>query len=98
MVFFGAPDCYASPRILDNLLPHLAEHGRVAIFGAKLSRPAIFKTWNALFSKLFSQATFATTPPLEYEPWQLLQKRLGKFEVKQYSCGLFFLAWGPVQT
>ena len=98
IVFFGAPDCYASPRILDNLLPYLSDQGRVAIFGAKLSRRAISKAANAVFSKLFSSATFATTPPLEYEPWQLLEERLGKFEVKQYFGGLFFLACGPAQT
>ena len=98
MVFFGDPDCYASSRILDNLLPHLADRGRVAIFGAKLSRHAIAEAFNPLFSKLFSCASFATTPPLEYEPWHVLEERLGKFKVKEYFYGLFFLASGPVQT
>jgi demethylmenaquinone methyltransferase/2-methoxy-6-polyprenyl-1,4-benzoquinol methylase len=98
MIFFGAPDCYASSLTLDHLLPHLSTRGRVAIFGARLSPRSLFRILNPLFSKAFSRSTFASTPPLEYEPWQLLQQRLGRFQVQEYFFGLFFLAWGPVRT
>lgn len=98
MVFFGAPDCFASRQALDNLLPHLAPHGRVVIFGAKLSRRPVLRLLNSPFSSSFSRATFASTPPLEYEPWTLLQERLGKFRVQEFFFGIFFLAWGPDGT
>jgi ubiquinone/menaquinone biosynthesis C-methylase UbiE len=98
MVFFGAPDCFASPRALDNLLPHLAPGGRVVIFGAKLSRRPGLRTLNSFFSKAFARATFASTPPLEYEPWTLLENSLGKFHVQEFRFGVFYLAWGPEIT
>ena len=98
MVFFGAPDCYASPPALDNLLPHLEEGRRVVIFGAKLSRRPVLRVFNSLFQKAFSRATFSTTPQLEFEPWTLLEQRLGKFATQEYFFGIFFLAWGPVQA
>jgi protein-L-isoaspartate O-methyltransferase len=98
MVFFGAPDCFASPRALDNLLPHLARGGRVVIFGAKLSRRPMLRRLNSTFSKAFARATFASTPPLEYEPWHLLASRLGKFRVQEFRLGIFYLAWGPDGT
>lgn len=96
MMFFGAPDCYASPRALDNLIPHLANGGRVVIFGGKLSRHPAIKALNSLWQKAFSRATFASTPQLDFEPWAPLAQRLGTFEVREYFFGIFFLAWGPV--
>ncbi|MGH9494042.1 MAG: SAM-dependent methyltransferase [Candidatus Sulfotelmatobacter sp.] len=96
MVFFGAPDCYASPRALDNLIPHLGDGARVVLFGGKLSRHPVIRTFNSLWGKAFSRATFASTPQLDYEPWALLAQRLGRFEVREYFFGIFFLAWGPV--
>jgi protein-L-isoaspartate O-methyltransferase len=98
MLFFGAPDCFASPRALDNLLPHLAENGRITIFSAKLHHGPISRILNPLFSKIFSKATFSSTPQLEYEPWALLEQRLGKFEIAEYFRGVFFLAWGPLRS
>jgi SAM-dependent methyltransferase len=98
MVFFAAPDCFASPSALDNLLPHLARNGRVVIFGAKLSRRPVFRGLNSLLAKAFSRATFASTPPLDYEPWRLLESRLGKFHVEELRFGIFYLAWGPDDT
>ena len=95
MVFFGAPDCYASPRALDNMLPYLAKNGRIVMFGAKLSQHPVVRLLNSPFAKAFSHATFASTPHLEYEPWKLLEQRLGKFEIQEYFFGIFFLAWGP---
>jgi ubiquinone/menaquinone biosynthesis C-methylase UbiE len=96
MLFFGAPDCFDSPKALDNLLPYLAEKGRIVIFGAKLSRHKVLKTMNWIFTKAFSRATFRSTPALKYESWTLLEARLGKFQVQEFFFGLFFLAWGPV--
>src|SRR5262249_32479759 len=96
MVFFGAPDCYASPRALDNLIPHLAASGRVVVFGAKLSRHRVIRGLNSLLRKAFSRATFASTPQLDYEPWALLAQKLVPFEVFEYFFGIFFLAWGPM--
>src|ERR1700722_13578 len=38
LLLLGAPDGYASPQALNNLLPYLTDGARVVIFGAKLSR------------------------------------------------------------
>jgi hypothetical protein len=43
----------------------------------------------------FSRATFASTPQLAFEPWTLLEQRLGKFEIREYCFGIFFVACGP---
>ena len=37
LVLFAAPDVYASPQALANLLPHLKDNAPVVAFGAKLS-------------------------------------------------------------
>jgi demethylmenaquinone methyltransferase/2-methoxy-6-polyprenyl-1,4-benzoquinol methylase len=95
MTFLGAPDCYGSPQVLDNLLPHLAENGRVVIFGAKFSRRPVVRVLNSVLAKAFSKATFASTPSLDFQPWAVLEQRLGTFEVQEYLFGIFFLAWGP---
>jgi cyclopropane fatty-acyl-phospholipid synthase-like methyltransferase len=97
MLFLGAPDCFASPKALENLLPHLEENGRIAIFSAKLThRPSI--VWsNQLFRKGFARATFDSTPQLDYEPWKPMEQRLGTLEVQEYFGGMFFLASGPVR-
>ena len=98
MLFLGAPDCFASPKALDNLLPHLEEHGRVAIFSAKLSHKPSIAWSNKLFRQSFARATFASTPRLDYEPWKLMEQRVGRLEVHEYLGGIFFLACGPSQS
>jgi cyclopropane fatty-acyl-phospholipid synthase-like methyltransferase len=95
MLFLGAPDCFASPKALDNLLPHLEENGRVAIFSAKLTHQPSMAWSNQLFRKSFARATFNSTPELDYEPWKLMEQRIGALEVQEYFGGMFFLASGP---
>jgi demethylmenaquinone methyltransferase/2-methoxy-6-polyprenyl-1,4-benzoquinol methylase len=97
MLFFGAPDCFASPKALDNLLPHLNENCRIAIFSAKLTRQRPMAWSNQLFRKSFARATFDTTPQLDYEPWKLMEQRIGTLEVHEYFGGIFFLASGPIR-
>ena len=95
MLFMGAPDCFASPKALDNLLPHLEENGRIVIFSAKLTRQRSMTWLNQLFRKSFASATFDSTPELDFEPWKLMEQRVGALEVREYFGGLFFLASGP---
>jgi demethylmenaquinone methyltransferase/2-methoxy-6-polyprenyl-1,4-benzoquinol methylase len=97
MLFLGAPDCFASPKSLDNVLPHLEENGRIAIFSAKLThRPSM--AWpNQVFRKGFARSTFESTPQLDYEPWKLMEQRIGTLEVQEYFGGMFFLASGPIR-
>jgi len=96
MLFLGAPDCFASPKALDNLLPHLEENGRIAIFSAKLTRRTSMAWSNQFFRKSFARATFDSTPQLDYEPWKLMEQRVGKLKVQEYFGGMFFLASGPI--
>jgi protein-L-isoaspartate O-methyltransferase len=95
MVMLGAPDVYASPRALDNLLPHLVEDGRVVIFGAKLLRSS--KKLSSLFRSAFSHLTFSSTPALDFEPLAQLEARIGKLQVREYVFGWMFMAWGSVK-
>src|SRR5215475_3666541 len=71
MLFMGAPDCFASPKALDNLLPHLEENGRIVIFSAKLTRQPSLAWSNQFFRRGFARATFDSTPELDFEPWKL---------------------------
>jgi hypothetical protein len=96
LAMLGAPDAYASPRALDNLLPHLAEGARVVAFGAKLSRRRSRKIPNALLRAAFSHLTFASTPALDYEPWALLAERVPGLQVQEYFFGWMFFAWGSI--
>jgi len=97
MLFLGAPDCFASPKALDNLLPHLDENGHIAIFSAKLTHRPLMAWSNQFFRKSFARATFDSTPPLDFEPWKLMEQRIGALEVQEYFGGLFFLASGPIR-
>lgn len=97
MLFLGAPDCFASPKALDNLLPHLEENGRIAIFGAKLTHRPSMAWANQLFRRGFARTTFDSTPQLDYQPWKVMEQRIGELEVKEYFDGMFFLASGPIR-
>jgi SAM-dependent methyltransferase len=96
MVMFGAPDIYASPRALDNLLPYLAEDAHVVLFGAKLLRSS--KRFSSILRSVFSRLTFSSTPALDYEPLAPLEKRIGRLQVREYFFGWMFLAWGSIKT
>jgi SAM-dependent methyltransferase len=94
VLMFGAPDIYASPKTLANLLPHLRNDARLVAFGAKLSERPWAKAINPAFRFLFSKATFVSTPPLEFEPWKPLEHHADSFAVEEHFFGWMFLAWG----
>jgi SAM-dependent methyltransferase len=96
LVMFAAPDVYASPQALSNLLPHLKRDARVVAFGAKLSRRRFAGVPNLIFRSLM-KLSFSSTPKLSYEPWSVLKDRLAGLEVKEYFFGCMFLAWGSVK-
>lgn len=96
MVMFGAPDIYASPHALDNLLPYLTDDARIVIFGAKLLRSST--KFNSFLRSSFSHLSFPSTPALSYEPWGPLEQHVGRLEVREYFFGLMFLAWGSMKA
>jgi SAM-dependent methyltransferase len=98
LLMLGAPDAYASPRALNNLLPHLADGARVVAFGAKLSRGRMRKILSVLFRAVFSRLTFASTPALDYEPWARLAERVPGLQVEELFFGWLFFAWGSIRT
>jgi SAM-dependent methyltransferase len=98
LALLGAPDVYASPRALDKLLPHLRDHARVVIFGAKLSRRRSRRLLNLLFCAAFSRLTFPSTPRLDSDPWTLIESYLDDFHVQEYFFGWMFLAWGSINS
>ncbi len=98
IVLFGAPDLYACPQALDNLLQYLAADARVVIFGAKLLRGRSWKMLNSLFCSTFSRLSFPSTPGLDYQPWALVEERVDEIHVQEYFFGWMFLAWGSIKT
>lgn len=100
LVMFAAPDVYASPEALANLLPYLKYDGRIVLFGAKVSRRASAAVPNLIFRWLM-KFSFSSTPKLDEEPWRVLKNQLADLEVTEYFCGCMFLAWGsfrPIRT
>jgi SAM-dependent methyltransferase len=97
LVMFAAPDVYASPEALANLLPYLKEDVRVVAFGAKLSRRRLAGVLNLLFQSLM-QLSFSTTPRLNHAPWHVLENWLTEIDVREYFFGCMFLASGSTRT
>jgi demethylmenaquinone methyltransferase/2-methoxy-6-polyprenyl-1,4-benzoquinol methylase len=98
LLMFAAPDVYASPLALANILPCLKKNSRVVIFGAKLSRRRLGGMFNPLLRSAFSNLTFASTPRLNYEPWALLKNHVDEITVQEYFFGWMFLAWGSINA
>ncbi len=95
LVMFAAPDIYASPKALANLLPYLNNDARVVLFGAKLSRRRFAGLLNVVFQSLM-KLSFSSTPKLNYEPWGTLLDNGAELEVKEYFFGCLFLACGAM--
>jgi SAM-dependent methyltransferase len=98
LLMFAAPDVYASPPALANLLPHLKNDARIVVFGGKLSRHRPGRMFNRFFRSMFSKLTFPSTPELNDEPWALLKSHVSELHVQEYFFGWMFLAWGPVKA
>jgi hypothetical protein len=98
VLMFGAPDIYASPRVIANLVPHLRKDARFVAFGAKLAGRPWAKVINAVFRFLFSKATFVSTPQLDFEPWKRLEQDAVSFAHEEYFFGWLFLAWGIIAS
>lgn len=97
MLLLGAPDAYASPVAVDNLLPCLNDNARIVAFGAKLSRRGLGKVLNGLSQSLM-RLSFSSTPKLSYEPWSVLENRLAELQIQEYCFGSLFLAWGSIRA
>jgi len=93
LVMFAAPDVYASPEALANLLAYLKRDARIVLFGVKVSRRASAAVLNLIFRWLM-KLSFSFTPKLNDEPWCVLKDQLADLEVTEYLCGCMFLAWG----
>ena len=93
LVLFAAPDVYASPQALANLLPYLKDNAHVVAFGAKLSRCRLAGPLNLLFQSLM-KLSFSSTPGLNHEPWCVLENWLVEVHVREYFFGCMFLASG----
>ena len=95
MVFFGAPDIYASREALDNLLPLLKNGGTFVAFGTKLTNRKVGILLNPMF-RVLMKLSFESTPALSEEPWSLLQERAAELQVQEYFGEALFMASGTV--
>jgi ubiquinone/menaquinone biosynthesis C-methylase UbiE len=96
LLMFAAPDVYASEQALSNIFPHLKNKSRVVIFGAKISNKSFGWILNGLLRLAFNTLS-SSTPSLNSEPWQLIEKRLHNFCIEEYFFGWMFLAHGSVE-
>lgn len=95
LLMFAAPDVYASEQALSNIFPHLTVHSKVVCFGAKISKRRFGWLLNGPLRFVFSKLS-SSTPVLNAEPWEILEKRLQDFHIKEYFFGWMFLAHGSV--
>ena len=95
LLMFAAPDIYASPEALANILPNLRENARVVVFGAQLSRHRLGKRLNPFLGMLF-KLSFSTTPRPDHQPLRCLEMYVKDLEKHDYFLGLMFLASATV--
>jgi cyclopropane fatty-acyl-phospholipid synthase-like methyltransferase len=98
LLMLGAPDVYASEAALANLLPYLKDGARVFAFGAKFSRRRLAKALNPVLGWMFSEATFPTTPKLDFEPWKTLEACGASLTIEEHVFGFMFYAWGSISA
>ena len=93
-LMFGAPDVFASPTALANILPHLRPGARVAFFGAKTSRRRLGWLLNPVLRRIFPKISFPTTPVPNDAPWEVLAPYLRNLTIQELFFGWMFLASG----
>jgi SAM-dependent methyltransferase len=97
LVMFAAPDVYASPEAVANLLPYLKEDARIVVFGAKLSQRRLGLLLNTPFRTLM-KLSFKSTPALNYDPLCVCRSQLATtFQMQEYVFGCIFFAWGSIK-
>jgi cyclopropane fatty-acyl-phospholipid synthase-like methyltransferase len=92
LLMFAAADISGSEKALENIFPHLKDNARVVIFGVKVSSHRLAKILNPFFRMMISKLGFPTTPGLDYQPWRLVEQRVGKLDIEEYFFGSMFMA------
>src|SRR5262249_31752509 len=98
LLMFAAADVSGSETALENIFPLLKDNARVVIFGAKASTHRLGKILNPFFGMMICKLGFPTTPGLDYQPWRVMEKRVGKLDVEEYFLGSMFLASSSVRN
>ena len=96
LLSFAAPDVYASPQALSHLIPYLKDDALIVAFGGKLSQRRSGKIFNSFFRSTFSKLTFASTPGLNDQPWNLLKEHTDDLKIQEYFFGWMFMASGTI--
>jgi hypothetical protein len=94
LLMFAAPDVYASPEALANILPHLRDDARIVLFGAKISGSRTGKFLNPLLKFALSKLSFPTTPIPDLEPWRLVAEHVEGLDIESLFFGAMFLSSG----
>ncbi|MEO8587246.1 MAG: methyltransferase domain-containing protein [Acidobacteriota bacterium] len=94
LLMLAAPDVYASPAALANLLPHLKDNARIVFFGAKTSSTAAGRVLNPLVRWALSTLSFPTTPIPDAEPWRLVAAHVEELVIEERAFASMFLASG----
>lgn len=98
LLMFAAPDVFASPAALGNLLPRLNEGARVVFFGAKTSTRPLGWLLNRALHFALTRLSLPDTPGLELEPWRHAAPYLRGVEIEEFFYGWMFLASGTLRA
>jgi ubiquinone/menaquinone biosynthesis C-methylase UbiE len=93
LLLFAAHEILTSSVALDNLFAHLKSQGCVAAFGAKLTAPPIGWLTNPFF-RMISKRWLPISPPIDTQPWRLLEGRLVQLRVEPRIGGVMYLVSG----
>ena len=97
LLMFAAPDVFASPEALRNLISVLQDEARVVLFGAKRSTRPFGWLLNRPIHFALTRFSLPTTPGLELQPWLCAAHHLRDLEVHEYFHGWMFLAAGTLE-
>lgn len=93
LLLFAAHEVLTSVVALDHLFSRLKTNGGVAAFGAKLTAPPLGWLANPFF-RMISKRWLPLSPPIDTQPWRLLDGRLGHIRIESRLGGIFYIVSG----
>ena len=93
ILLFAAHEVLTSHVALDHLFGHLKALGGVAAFGAKLTAQPLGWLTNPFF-RVISKAWLPHSPPIDTQPWRLLDVHLEQIRIEAYMGGVMYIVSG----
>ena len=93
LLLFAAHEVLTSTVALDHLFSRLKTQAGVAAFGAKLTTHPLGWLANPFF-RMISKKWLPISPPIDTQPWRLLDSRLGQIRIESRLGGIFYIVSG----